>query len=87
MLGRRSSTERSAEEAEVAVKVAHRNLGSGDAVVLLDDATEDVTVSDRAAVGSADRVGDWLGELQATVWSRPVVVADVLVEHRLEMSS
>ena len=43
--------------------------------------------SDSAAVGSADRVGDWLGELQATVWSRLVVVADVLVEHRLEMSS
>lgn len=53
----------------------------------MDDAAEDVTASDRAAVGSANRVGDWLGELQATVWSRLVVVADVLVEHRLEMSS
>ena len=71
----------------VAVKVARRDLGSGGAVVLVDDAAEDVTASYRAAVGSADRVGDWLGELQATVWSRLVVVTEVLVEHRLEMSS
>jgi hypothetical protein len=53
----------------------------------VDHATEDVTASDRAAVGSADRVGNWLGELQATMWSRLVVVTEVLVEHRLEMSS
>ena len=53
----------------------------------MDDAAEDVMASDRAGVGSADRVGDWLGELQATVWSRLVVVTDILVEHRFEMSS
>jgi hypothetical protein len=32
-------------------------------------------------------VGNWLGELQATMWSRLVVVTEVLVEHRLETSS
>ena len=64
-----------------------RELGSGGAFVLVDDTAQDVTTSDRAAVRSADRVGDWLGEVQATVWSRLVVMADVLVEHRLEMSS
>jgi hypothetical protein len=53
----------------------------------VDDATEDVTASDRADGGSADRVGNWLGELQATMWSRLVVVTEVLVEDRLEMSS
>ena len=53
----------------VAVKVARRDLGSGGAVVLVDEAAEEVTASDRAAVGSADRVGDWLGELQTTVWT------------------
>jgi hypothetical protein len=29
----------------------------------LDDAADDVTASDRVAVGSADRVGDLVGEL------------------------
>jgi hypothetical protein len=53
----------------------------------MDDDAEDVTTSERAAVGSVDGVGDWLGEMQATVWSRLVVVADGLIEHRLEMSS
>ena len=70
-----------------AVKVARRDLGSGGALVLVDDAAEDVTAGDRAAVVECYRVGDWLGELQATVWSGLVVVADVLGEQRFEMSS
>ena len=69
----------------VAVKVARRNLGSGDAVVLVDHATEDVTASDRAVVGSADRCR-YL-EPEAAVTAMLVVMPDVLVEHRLEMSS
>ena len=52
---------------------------SGGAVLLVDDAAEDITASDRAAVGSADRVGNWLSELQATMWFRLVVVMEVLV--------
>ena len=86
-LGRRSNAERSAQEAERCRQGCSPRPGSGGAVLLVNDAAEDVTASDRAAVGSGDGVGDWLGELQATVWSRLVVVADVLVEHRLEMSS
>jgi hypothetical protein len=87
MLGRRRARSARLKRWDVAVKVARRDLGSWCAVVLVDDAAEDVTASDRAAAGSADRVGVWLGELQATVWSRLVVVSNVLVEHRLDMSS
>lgn len=74
MLGRRSSAERSAQEAERCRQGCPPRPGSGGAVVLVDDAAEDVTASDRAAAGSADPVGDWLGELQATVWSGLVVL-------------
>ena len=87
MLGHRSSAERSAQEVELAVKVARRSLGSGDAVVFVDHATEAVTASDRATVGSADRMGNWLSELRATMCSRLGCSDGVLLEHRLEMSS
>ena len=42
----------------------------GSSLVLVNDAAQDVTASDGAAVESSDRVGDRLGKLQATVWSR-----------------
>jgi hypothetical protein len=87
MLGRRSSAERSRKRRSAAVKVAGRDLGSGGAVVLVDDAAEDVTASDSAASRSGDRVGDRLGEPQAAMRPRLVVVANVLVEHGFEMSS
>ena len=41
----------------------------------MDDAAEDVTASYRAAGVSADRVGDWLGELQATVGFSDLIAA------------
>ena len=61
-------------------------LYSGSAVVLVNDAAEDVTTNDDVTFGSGDRVGNRLGETQAAVWSRFVVVRDVFVEHRLKMS-
>jgi hypothetical protein len=45
----------------------------------VDDATEDVTASDNAASRSGDRVRDRLGEPQAAMRPRLVVVANVLV--------
>ena len=69
------------------VKTPRSNLYSGSAVVLVNDAAEDVTTSDRTTVGALDRVGNRLGETQAAMWSRFVVVRDVFVEHRLKMSS
>ena len=36
---------------------------------------------------SGDRVGNRLGEMQAAMWSRFIVVREVFVEHRLKMSS
>jgi hypothetical protein len=85
MLGRARSAR--LRRRSVKVKFAHRYLGSGGAVVLVDDTAEDVTASDRAALASAGRVGDSPAELQATVSSCVVVVADVLGGHGLEMSS
>jgi hypothetical protein len=50
--------------------------------VLMDDAAEDVAPSDGATVDHRLWAGDRLFELQATVWTSLVVVADVLVECR-----
>jgi hypothetical protein len=57
-----------------AVEVARSDLGSGSSLVLVNEAAQDVAASDGAAVESSDRMGDRLGKLQATVWSRLVVV-------------
>jgi hypothetical protein len=51
----------------------------------VDESAEDVAMGNGTA-GRRDEVRYRLSELQATVWSRIVVVADVLVEHRTEMS-
>jgi hypothetical protein len=59
---------------------------SGSAGVLVDDAAEDVTTSNSIAPGSSERTRYRLGELKAAMWPRLVVVADVLVEHRFEVS-
>ena len=53
----------------------------------MDDAAEDVVTDDGAADDRSSWVGDRLGELKAAVWSRLVVVADVLGEHLVEVSS
>jgi hypothetical protein len=58
---------------------------SGSPLVLVDESAQDVATSNGIA-GRRDEARDRLRELQATVWSRLVVVADVLVEHRFEMS-
>src|ERR1035437_3125238 len=59
----------------------------GRPVVLVDDAAEDVATSDGLAADRCHRTRDRLGELKAAVWSRLVVVADVLGEHLVEVSS
>ena len=64
-----------------------RDVWSGSPVVLVDDAVEDIATSDGLAADRCHRTGDRLGELKAAVWSRLVVVADVLGEHRFEVSS
>ena len=67
---------------------AGSDLWSGSSpVVLADDAAEDVATNDGTATDRRDRGGDRLGELQAAMRSRFVVVPDVLVEHRFEVSS
>jgi len=53
----------------------------------VDDAAEDVATSDGLAADRCHRTRDRLGELKAAVWSRLVVVADVLGEHLVEVSS
>jgi hypothetical protein len=58
---------------------------SGSPLVLVDESAQDVATRNGAA-GRRDEARDRLGQLQATVWSRFVVVADVLQEHRLKMS-
>jgi hypothetical protein len=69
------------------VKIACSDLWSGSGpVVLVDDAAEDIATSD-AAADRRYRTLDRLGELQAAMRSLVVVVADVLVEHRFEVSS
>ena len=61
--------------------------GQAAPVVRVDDAAQNATTSDVAAVDRRDRVGNRLSEPQATVRSRRVAGADVLVEHRAEVSS
>jgi len=63
------------------------DVWSGRPVVLVDDAAEDVATSDGLAADRCHRTRDRLGELKAAVWSRLVVVADVLGEHLVEVSS
>src|SRR5664279_2713057 len=63
------------------------DVWSGRPVVLVDDAAEDVATSDGLAADRCDRTRDRLGELKAAVWPRLVVVADVLGEHLVEVSS
>ncbi len=62
-----------------------RHEWSGGPLVLMDKSAEDgATGNDISA--RRDQIEDRLAELRATVWSRLVVVADVLVEHLFEMS-
>ena len=65
------------------------DLWSGGALVLVDDAAEDVQAGDGAIVDwrEWEGAGDRLSEVQATVWTSLVVVLDVLVEHGFEMLS
>jgi regulator of sigma D len=55
----------------------------------MDDSAEYLSAGDGAIVDLREwkGAGDRLSEVQATVWTSLVVVTDVLVEHRLEMSS
>ena len=60
---------------------------SGSAVVLVNDAAEDVTTTSNGTnVGRGKRAGNRLGQLPRTMWCRFVVVADIRVEHGFEMS-
>ena len=68
-----------------ALRIGDGDAWSGCPLVLMDESAEDVATGNDIST-RRDQVGDRLGELQATVWSRLVVVADVLVEHRFEMS-
>lgn len=56
---------------------------SGGALVLVDDAAEDVVTDDPMPGGRGPRAGagEWLVELQPAVGSGFVVVAEVLAEH------
>jgi len=53
----------------------------------VDQATGDVTTNDRAAVVSGGPVDNRLGELRATMWPRVFTATQVLIEHRLDISS
>jgi hypothetical protein len=55
----------------------------------VDDAAEDVLASDGANLGGRkwNAAGDRLSKVQPTVWTSMVVVLDVRIEHRFEMSS
>jgi hypothetical protein len=60
---------------------------SGSALVLVDDAAENVVTEDLAVAGGrGPQAGEWLVELNAAVRPTLVVMADVLDEHGLEMS-
>src|ERR1035437_9509685 len=63
------------------------DVWSGRPVVLVDDAAEDVAMSDGLGADHCHRTRDRLGELKAAVWPCLVVVADVLGEHLVEVSS
>jgi hypothetical protein len=69
-------------------KVTRIDVCSGRSLVFVDDAAEDVAAGDGCLVDRRARegTGDRRGELQATMRSRLVVVADVLIEDRFEMS-
>src|SRR5665213_933531 len=69
-------------------KVTRSDVCSGRSLVFVDDAAEDVAAGDGCLVDRRARegTGDRRGELQATMRSRLVVVADVLIEDRFEMS-
>ena len=63
------------------------DVWSGRPVVLVDDAAEEVATSDGPAADRCHRTRDRLGELKAAMRSRFVVVANIPVEDRFEMSS
>jgi hypothetical protein len=62
-----------------ALRVADGDVWSGGTLVLVDESAQDVATGNGIAA-RRDQITDRLGELQATVWSRLVVLADVLVE-------
>ena len=63
------------------MKTACSDVWSGSSLILVDDPAEDVAPSYGAAADSYVRAEDRLGELQAAMRPRLVVVANVLVEY------
>ena len=55
--------------------------------MLVDDAAEYIVADDPSARFRGHRSGDRWGELEAAMGPRLVVMAEVLVEHRFEMST